>query len=130
MTTIRYRLVPDLGVDPLDAEVLKDKGPDFLQEEIATRLQEGPATFRLIAQVAEEGDITNNATVRWPETRQLVELGSVKLESLVKDDAKEQKHIIFDPIPRVEGVEPSDDPLLEMRAAVYLISGRERRAAP
>ena len=36
---------------------------------------------------------------------------------------------IFDPIPRVAGIEPSDDPLLELRAAVYLISGRRRRKA-
>jgi catalase len=129
-TTVRYRIVPDLGIDTLDAEAAKDKDADFLQEEITARLQQGPVTFRLMAQVAEEGDITDNATVRWPETRPLVELGSVKLESLVKDNAKEQKYIIFDPIPRVEGVEPSDDPLLEMRAAVYLISGRQRRAAP
>jgi catalase len=27
----------------------------------------------------------------------------------------------------VDGIEPSDDPLLELRAAVYLISGRRRR---
>ena len=30
---------------------------------------------------------------------------------------------------RVEGVEASDDPLLDVRAAVYLISGKGRRAA-
>jgi catalase len=59
-----------------------------------------------------------------------VELGSLKLESIVKDQAKEQKYIIFDPIPQVEVAEPSDDPLLEFRAAVYLISGWERRSAP
>jgi len=45
-----------------------------------------------------------------------------------KENAKEQKKKIFDPIPRVEGVGASSDPLLEMRATVYLISGRERRA--
>jgi catalase len=60
----------------------------------------------------------------------VIELGVVKIEELVPENAKEQKHIIFDPIPRVKGVEPSADPLLEMRAAVYLLSGRERRAAP
>ena len=32
-------------------------------------------------------------------------------------------------IGRVEGIDPSDAPLLELRAAVYLISGRRRRAA-
>jgi catalase len=46
-----------------------------------------------------------------------------------EESLKEQKKIIFDPIPRVEGVEPSDDPLLEVRASVYLISGKQRRAA-
>jgi catalase len=30
---------------------------------------------------------------------------------------------------RVDGIEPSADPLLELRAAVYLISGRRRRQA-
>jgi len=39
------------------------------------------------------------------------------------------QQIIFDPIPRVEGVESSEDPLLEDRANVYLISGKERREA-
>jgi catalase len=38
-------------------------------------------------------------------------------------------HLIFDPIPRLAGIEPSDDPLLELRAAIYLIRGRRRRAA-
>ena len=37
--------------------------------------------------------------------------------------------IIFDPIPRVDGIEPSEDPLLNTRADVYLLSGRRRRAA-
>jgi catalase len=32
-------------------------------------------------------------------------------------------------IPRLSGIEPSDDPSRELRAAVYLISGRRRRAA-
>jgi catalase len=57
------------------------------------------------------------------------ELGTVELTTLVTDDAAQQKHVIFDPIPRLAGIEPSDDPLLELRAAVYLISGRKRRAA-
>jgi catalase len=51
------------------------------------------------------------------------------LTSPVTDNAVEQKQVIFDPIPRLAGIEPSDDPLLELRAAVYLISGRKRRTA-
>jgi len=58
-------------------------------------------------------------------------LGTVKVEKVIEESeqVQDQKKIIFDPIPRVEGIEASADPLLEMRAALYLISGRERRKA-
>jgi len=49
---------------------------------------------------------------------------------VVSDSEAQQRQIIFDPIPRVDGIEPSADPLLELRAAVYLLSGRRRRQAP
>jgi len=131
-TYIRYRVIPDLGIDALSKVDLASSSADYLQEELAVRLSHGTFTFRLQAQVAEEGDVTDDATVHWPETRKVVELGVVKVEAVIKpeDNGKEQKHIIFDPIPRVKGVEPSDDPLLELRAAIYLLSGKERRAAP
>jgi catalase len=57
------------------------------------------------------------------------ELGTVELTSPVVDNAAQQKHLIFDPIPRLAGIEASDDPLLELRAALYLLSGRKRRTA-
>jgi catalase len=58
-----------------------------------------------------------------------VKLGTIELTGPVADSMAEQKQVIFDPIPRLDGIEPSDDPLLELRAAVYLISGRRRRQA-
>lgn len=128
-TYFRYRILPAAGEDHLDEVATKEKGPDFLYDELQKRVTEESVTFRVIAQVAEEGDEINDATVHWPESRQLVELGTVKIGDVLPDNAKEQKRIIYDPIPRVKGIEPSDDPLLEMRAALYLISGRERRAA-
>lgn len=128
-TFIRYHVVPDAGVSILDEEALKEKDAEYLQKELKTRLGSGPIGFKILAQVAEEGDVTDDATVHWPESRKVVELGSFKINSILPDNAKEQKYAIFDPIPRVQGVEPSDDPLLEMRAALYLISGKQRRAA-
>lgn len=128
-TYFRYRILPEAGEDYLDEEATKQRGPDFLFDELQKRVTDGPVVFRVMAQLAEEGDQVDDATVHWPESRPLVELGTVKVGSVLPDNAKEQKQIIYDPIPRVEGIETSDDPLLEMRAAVYLISGRERRAA-
>lgn len=132
-TDVRYRIVPEKGVATLSDEEAKGKGPDFLYEGLKETVKSGrpPAVvFKLVAQVAEEGDVTRDNTVKWPEERKLVELGTVKLDKVVEDDpVAAAKKVIFDPIPRVDGVEPSDDPLLEVRAHAYLVSGRERRAA-
>lgn len=128
-TYFRYRILPAVGEDHLDEAATKEKGPDFLFEELQKRVADETVTFRVMAQLAEEGDEVNDATVHWPESRRIVELGIVKVGAVLPDNATEQKRIIYDPIPRVEGIETSDDPLLEMRAAVYLISGKERRAA-
>jgi len=130
-TYFRYRVVPEAGIQTLDADSLKDKSPNFLYDELPVRLEQGPIKFKLLAQLAEDGDVVDDATVHWPEERRLVELGTISLDQVVpeQDDQAKQKYMIFDPIPRVQGIEPSADPLLELRAALYLISGRERRAA-
>ena len=123
----RYRLVPEAGNDHLaDAT---GKSENYLFDELTQRIRKGPIKFRVLVQLANEGDIVNDATVHWPADRTLFELGTIALTEPVAYNAHEQKQIIFDPIPRVDGIEPADDPLLELRAAIYLLSGRRRRAA-
>lgn len=126
----RYRLLPEAGAEHLDAAALASKQPDYLFEELQERLARGPIYFRVLVQLAEAGDTVDDVTQHWPETRTLFELGRLELTVPIPDDAQEQKQIIFDPIPRVDGIEPSADPLLELRAAIYLMSGRRRRSAP
>jgi hypothetical protein len=65
----------------------------------------------------------------WPAQRPLVEFGTIELNGMVPDGDAAQRQIIFDPIPRVDGIEPSGDPLLDPRASLYLASGQRRRAA-
>src|SRR5579863_5605477 len=125
----RYRILPDAGVEHLDPEITKDKGPDFLFDELSERIAVAPISFQIFAQLANDGDEVNDVAVHWPEDRPLARLGQMVLTAPAENDAQEQKKIIFDPIPRVDGIEPSDDPLLEVRAAVYLLSGRRRRQA-
>lgn len=125
----RYRIVPDAGNDHLADTVAAGKNTNFLFDELAARIARGPIGFHIFVQVANDGDTVDDATVHWPEERTLVELGRITLTEPVADDAREQQQIIFDPIPRVDGIEPSADPLLELRAAVYLLSGRRRRTA-
>jgi catalase len=126
----RYRLLPEAGNEHLDAAAVAARGPNYLFDEIEQRVAKEPVKFRVVAQMAEDGDTVNDVTVQWPDSRKLLELGTLSFTAPVLDEAHEQKQIIFDPIPRVDGIDASDDPLLELRAAVYLLSGRRRRSAP
>ncbi len=125
----RYRITPEAGNDFLSDDQAAKLPPDYHFDEIAERAGKGLVRFQIKVQVAAPGDVTDDATVHWPESRELVDFGSLELNAVMPDSLVQQKHIIFDPIPRVDGIEPSADPLLELRAAVYLLSGRQRRAA-
>jgi catalase len=102
--------------------------PNFLFDE-QERIAKEPVTFRIVVQLAEAGDIVDDATVRWPEDRPQLTFGEMALTAMAPNNASEQQHIIFDPIPRVDGIAASADPLFEPRANIYLMSGRRRRAA-
>jgi catalase len=124
----RYRIVPEAGADYLsDAPAAGSE--NFLFDELSERVSRGPIAFRILLQIANGEDIVDDATVHWPEDRRLAEFGRIVLTEAVSDSGPAQKQIIFDPIPRVDGIDPSEDPLLELRAAVYLLSGRRRRSA-
>ena len=125
----RYRIRPEGGNEYLDAATVAQQTPDFLFDDLRKRLARGPVKMHVAVQVAADGDIVNDATMQWPDNRPEVAFGTIEAMNVLQNNDEEQRHIIFDPIPRVDGIEPSDDPLLEPRAAVYLMSGRRRRAA-
>jgi catalase len=125
----RYRVLPVAGNEYLDAAGAAARGPDFLFDEIKERVAREPVRFQVVVQLAADGDTVDDATIRWPEDRPRLVLGEISLTQIAADNAKEQQQIIFDPIPRVDGIEPSADPLFDPRANVYLMSGRRRRAA-
>ena len=125
----RYRILPEAGIEHLDDTAANAKDVDYLFDELSARIAGGSIRFQIQVQLAVESDVVDDATVHWPSDRRLLPLGSIVLSAKLPDDEQQQKRIIFDPIPRVDGIEPSGDPLLELRAAVYLLSGRRRRQA-
>jgi catalase len=125
----RYRILPVAGNEYLDDAGAAAKTPNFLFDELKERISKEPVKFRIVVQLAKDGDTTDDATVRWPEDRPQLTLGEISLTAIAADNAAEQQRLIFDPIPRVDGIEASADPLFEPRANVYLLSGRRRRAA-
>jgi catalase len=125
----RYRVLPVAGNEYLDEAAAAARSPNFLFDEIKERVAREPVRLRVIVQLAQDGDTVDDATVRWSEERPRRAFGEISLREIAPNNAAEQQQIIFDPIPRVDGIDASADPLFEPRANVYLISGRRRRAA-
>jgi len=122
----RYRFVPLAGEALLSPDEAGKRHPNFLREELEERLRQGPVSFRLLLQVAKDGDPTDDATALWPEDRAFVELGRLDVTSVSPTSAADERRLIFDPTNRTDGIDLSADPILTARSAAYSISYERR----
>jgi catalase len=125
----RFRIRPEAGTEYLSNEEAAAKSATFLFDEISQRLAREPVRLGVFVQMAGPGDDVTDASIPWPDSRTEIPFGAITLTARVDDQAPERRKVIFDPVPRVDGIESSGDPLTEVRADVYLLSGRRRRAA-
>lgn len=123
---VRYRIMPVDGEEILAPEEAAKRGPDFLMEEIGPRLVKEPARFSILAQLAEVDDPTNDATKPWPDDRRTVDLGTLIVTKVVDDSAGAEKALLFMPNALTDGIEVSDDPLIDARVQSYAISFSRR----
>lgn len=124
----RYRIRPDGGGAYLSDDAAKAQSLNFLFDEIKERLAKGLAKIQIAVQLAAAGDIVDDSTIHWPDDRPETPFGTLHLHAVIANNDAEQQRIIFDPVPRVDGIDPSGDPLIEARANIYLTSGRRRRS--
>ena len=125
----RFRIRPEAGTEYLSNEAAAAKSPNFLFDEIGPRLAAKPVKLGIFVQMAEPGDDIADASTSWPANRTDLPFGTITLTARVDDQEPERRKIIFDPLPRVDGIDSSGDPLTQVRADLYLLSGRRRRAA-
>ena len=93
------------------------------QHELPARIARAPVTFHLKAQLASRGDSTKDASAPWPDGDEtIIELGVLTIDKSVPDSLEAQKKLLFLPGNLVEGIEPSDDPLIGVRDGAYAVS--------
>lgn len=122
---VRYIAAPEKLVHLDEAEAAK-RAPDFLIDELPARLARGPVTFHLKAQLAAPGDQTKDASQPWPDTNKVVELGVLTIEKAAPNSLEAQKKLLFLPGQLTDGIEPSDDPLIDVRDGAYAVSFSRR----
>ncbi len=122
----RYHFVPEAGEAALSPDEAGKRSPSFLRDELESRLRTGPAAFRLLLQVAAEGDPTDDPTALWPADRRRVELGRLEVTGISPTSAQDERRLVFDPTNRTDGIDLSNDPILLARSAAYAISYERR----
>ena len=123
----RYQILPVAGRQDLSEAEAKTKSPNFLIEDLKTRLSQAPIKFRLVVQLPQAGDATNDASLVWPDDRQTIEVGTIRVTAAMADSEAAEKSLAFDPTKLTEGLELSDDPLPALRSRVYALAVQRRR---
>jgi catalase len=99
---------------------------NFLGEDLAARLAQGPLRWDMVVTVAGPGDAIVDPSQPWPEDRQHVTVGTVVIESTTPQTTGACRDINYDPLVLPTGVQGSDDPILAARSAVYAVSFNRR----
>src|SRR5450830_1961797 len=113
----RWSVLPEAGATALLPAAASN--PNALQDELAERLRTGPLRWHLQLQLAKAGDPGNDATIAWPDDRQVIDVGLLTLESTVAQDDGPCRDINFDPTVLPRGIQVSNDPLLAARSGAY-----------
>jgi catalase len=119
---VRWSLVP---IQPPAAEASGLPAPtarDYLFGALIAQLAEHPLQWRLLVSIGRPGDPTRDATLPWPSERQQVDAGTITVNGASSEAAGTCNDVNFDPTVLPSGIEPSDDPLLSARSAVYAAS--------
>jgi catalase len=121
----RFRWMPLAGIQAIDPEDDVNLPPQYLVSEMKQRVARAPVAWRLVFQLADRDDPTDDVTRRWPESRELVEAGQLVIDREHEDPA-EVDAWVFDPTRMPPGIELSQDPLLHFRSEAYAESHRRR----
>ena len=122
----RYRIVPVAPAQYLSDAQEKAAAPNYLSQEIGARVAQSPVQFRLMLQVAARGDLLDDPSIAWPESRQQIELGTLSIDHLVPDSVAAEKKIVFMPNSLPKGIEVEDQ-MVNFRSSAYAVSYNARQ---
>jgi catalase len=125
---VRYQLAPQAPRESIAPWAARRRGPDYLQEELRSRLATAPIVFTLSVQIAIPGDPIDDPSAAWPKLRRVVPVGRYEISGLETDRETGGDVLVFDPTRVVDGIELSDDPVLRFRHSAYSESVARRMA--
>nr|WP_246745828.1 catalase family peroxidase [Ciceribacter sp. L1K22] len=122
----RYHWEPDAGVATQTLEELHKEKPSYLFEELEERLSQAPVGFKLVLELAGDGDPTDDPSAPWPEGRPRVTVGRLEITRPTTLEEIGDPVMMHDPTRVTDGIELSDDPILAARRGIYEVSVAHR----
>lgn len=121
-TPVRWRFVPRDGEKRLTDAELGSMPPDFLERRLIERAAKGKLRWDMIVTIGEPGDPQDDPTVTWPKGRKQVKAGTLTITSAMPQRGAACEQVNFDPLVMGDGIEPSNDPVLQFRSPAYAVS--------
>jgi catalase len=125
-TLVRWRFVPQDGEKRLSDDELKTAPPSFLEQALITRTKQGPARWDMMVSIGEAGDPEDNPTLAWPDSRKQFKAGTLTISSAMPQKGAACEKINYDPLVMSDGIEPTNDPILQFRSQAYAVSFSKR----
>ncbi len=116
---VRWEIAPIDEFKPADSAEGAKTNKNYLFDNVIARIHQGPVQWKLILTLAQPGDPTNDATLPWPSDREHIDTGTLTIDRIEGEAEGACRDVNFDPLVLPNGIEPSDDPLLSARSAVY-----------
>jgi catalase len=123
----RYHWEPEAGIAGQSVADMAHRPHNFLFAEFEHRLAQGEVAFALDLQLAQEGDPVDDPSAFWPEDRERVTIGQLKLTRPITLEQIGDQVMMHDPTQVTDGIEVSpNDQIMTARRGAYLVSAARR----
>ena len=82
--------MPEAGTEYLTPDQAAAKTADFLSAELSKRLAKAPVRFGIAVQLAQDGDVVDDATAVWPDDRPVAAFGTLTITERTDELAPEK----------------------------------------
>jgi catalase len=121
---VRFSWVPVAGESYLSRDEAKKLPPNYLGDDMKSRLETDPIEFDLEVTLADDSDTLIDSTIVWPNNRARIVAGRLTLDTWLESYSPHR----FVPNRYGEGIRPSSDPLIMARTWTYQESYRRRKS--
>jgi len=124
-THVRCDWQPVKGERRIGLREARSRGRDYL---FGSLLESLPARWTLDAQIADPEDGVDDPSERWPSARRRIDAGTLELTEIIEDPEAGGEIVVFDAVRVTDGIELTDDPVLNFRPLAYSESAGRRAA--